>query len=77
MDARFYLNPLHPYVGNAYGEDRLNEFKQKIIELTDRAAISDCTRLLSNEDVNRQFYDYKHFRDVEAGKVLDCGLRLS
>jgi len=76
VDAKFYLNPLHPYVGNAYGEDRMNEFKQRIMGLTDRATISDCTRLLSNEDVNRQFYDYKHFRDVEAGKVLDCGLRL-
>lgn len=74
VNARFYLNPLHPYVANAYGDDRLNEFKQRMTELTGQANINDCTRLLINEDVNRRFYDYKHFRDVEAGKVLDCGL---
>ncbi len=74
VDARFYLNPLHPYVANAYREDRLNEFKQRMTELTGQANLSDCTRLLINEDVNKRFYDYKHFRDVEAGKVLDCGL---
>jgi len=30
IDAKFYLNPLHPYVADAYGEERLAEFKQKI-----------------------------------------------
>lgn len=76
VDARFYLNPLHPYVANAYGEDRLNEFKQSMRELTGQASLNDCTRLLDDEEVNRRFYDYKHFRDVDAGRVLDCGLEI-
>jgi hypothetical protein len=76
VNVRFYLNPLHPYVANAYGEDRLHEFKQRMAELAGQANLNDCTRLLSDEGVNQRFYDYKHFRDVEAGKVLDCGLNI-
>ncbi len=77
VNARFYLNPLHPYVANAYGEDRLHEFKQRMAVLAGQANLNDCTRLLSDEGVNQRFYDYKHFRDVEAGKVLDCGLGIA
>ena len=74
IDATFYLNPLHPYLANAYGTERLEEFKQKITALTGLGSIQDCTNLLIGEDVNRRFYDYKHFRPVEASKVIDCGL---
>ena len=74
IDATFYLNPLHPYLANAYGAERLAEFKQKISELTGLVSIQDCTNLLIGEDANRRFYDYKHFRLVEVSKVIDCGL---
>ncbi|MFA5924250.1 MAG: hypothetical protein WC856_23645 [Methylococcaceae bacterium] len=75
IETRFYLNPLHPYVVDAYGVKRLAEFKQKITELSGHNNISDCTDVLSGDDVNLRFYDYKHFRPVdEAGKVVNCGL---
>lgn len=76
VDARFYLNPLHPYVEKAYGDARLEEFRKKIVASTGQANLSDCTRLLSGneEDANRRFYDYKHFRDVEGETVIDCAL---
>ncbi|MDP3331008.1 MAG: hypothetical protein Q8Q40_14725 [Methylococcaceae bacterium] len=76
IDAKFYLNPLHPYVANAYGSERLAEFKQKITQLQGIGGINDCTRLLIDDDVNRRFYDYKHFRPMETGKVIDCGLSM-
>jgi hypothetical protein len=74
VETIFYLNPLHPYVANAYGESRLAEFKQKIINLTGEAGIRDCTELLNNEADNRNFYDYKHFRPENTGPVIGCGL---
>jgi len=74
VETRFYLNPLHPYVINAYGDNRLAEFKQKIINLTGEADIRDCTELLNNEAANRNFYDYKHFRPENTGSVIGCGL---
>lgn len=74
IDSKFYLNPLHPYLANAYGAERLAEFKQNITTLTGQGNVQDCTELLTGEDVNRRFYDYKHFRPVEASKVIDCGL---
>ncbi len=74
IKTRFYLNPLHPYLANAYGADRLAEFKQKITTLTDQGSVQDCTELLTGEDFNRRFYDYKHFRSIEASKVIDCAL---
>lgn len=72
IDAKFLLNPLHPYLAKAYGADRLAEFKQKITALTDQDSVQDCTELLTGEDFNRRFYDYKHFRSIEASKVIDC-----
>lgn len=74
IDVKFYLNPLHPYIANAYGDGRLVEFKQKIAEITGQSPIQDCTELLSSDNVNRRFYDYKHFRPVEAPKVIECAL---
>ena len=74
IDAKFYLNPLHPYVADAYGVGRLAEFKQKIEEMSGQDSIRDCADVLSVDDVNRHFYDYKHFRAVDASKVIDCGL---
>ncbi|MGZ8954313.1 MAG: hypothetical protein ACXW0Q_06505 [Methylovulum sp.] len=74
IDSKFYLNPLHPYLANAYGAERLAEFKQKITALTAQGSVQDCTELLIGDDVNRRFYDYKHFRPVEAQRVIDCGL---
>ncbi|MEQ1531474.1 MAG: hypothetical protein ABL925_19335, partial [Methylococcales bacterium] len=74
IEARFYLNPLHPYVADAYGAKRLAEFKQKITEMSGGGGIRDCTDVLSGDDVNRQFYDYKHFRPEAVGIVTKCGL---
>jgi hypothetical protein len=74
IDAKFYLNPLHPYVADAYEVERLAEFKQKITELSGSERIGDCSDLLQGDDVNQHFYDYKHFRPIEAAKVIDCGL---
>jgi hypothetical protein len=74
IESKFYLNPLHPYVAEAYGVKRLAEFKQKITELSGSESVSDCTELLQGDDVNQHFYDYKHFRPIEAAKVIDCGL---
>ncbi|MDP3332305.1 MAG: hypothetical protein Q8S55_10015 [Methylococcaceae bacterium] len=74
IDAKFYLNPLHPYVADAYGAKRLAEFKQKITEMSRGGGIRDCTDVLSGDDINRQFYDYKHFRPEAAGVVTKCGL---
>ena len=74
IDAKFYLNPLHPYVAEAYGVERLAEFKQKITELSGAERIGDCADLLQGGDVNQHFYDYKHFRPVDVSKVIDCGL---
>jgi hypothetical protein len=74
VETRFYLNPLHPYVANAYGENRLAAFKAKIAGIAGQG-IQDCTQLLNSEDVNQRFYDYKHFRPEEAFRVIDCGLK--
>ena len=74
IESKFYLNPLHPYVAEAYGVKRLAEFKQKITELSGPESVGDCTELLQGDDVNQHFYDYKHFRPSGAAKVLDCGL---
>jgi hypothetical protein len=74
INARFYLNPLHPYVHAAYGESRLREFKQKIIGLTGNPYVKDCTELLNDGDVNLHFYDYKHFLPDNAKAVIECGL---
>jgi hypothetical protein len=74
IDSKFYLNPLHPYLANAYGAERLAEFKQKITALTGQGSVQDCTNLLNGDNVNQRFYDYKHFRPVQAEKVIDCGL---
>ena len=74
IDVKFYLNPLHPYIANAYGDGRLVEFKQKIAEITGQSSIQDCTELLNSDDANRRFYDYKHFRPVEAPTVIECAL---
>jgi len=74
IDVKFYLNPLHPYIANAYGDGRLVEFKQKIAEITGQSPIQDCTELLNSDDVNRRFYDYKHFRPVEVPTVIECAL---
>ena len=72
IDAKFYLNPLHPYVADAYEAKRLAEFKQKIIEMSGGGGgIRNCTDVLSRDDINRQFYDYKHFRP-EAGGGRRC-----
>lgn len=74
IDAKFYLNPLHPYVAKGYGTERLAEFKLKITQLIGQGGINDCTGLLIDDDVNLRFYDYKHFRPSETSKVVDCGL---
>lgn len=74
IDTKIYLNPLHPYIAEAYGAERLAEFKQRITELIGQDSIQDCTELLLGDDVNRRFYDYRHFRPTETGKVIDCGL---
>ena len=74
IESRFYLNPLHPYVANAYGVERLIEFKQKIAELSGAERVVNCTDLLQGDDANQHFYDYKHFRSSEAAKVIDSGL---
>ena len=74
IEGRFYLNPLHPHVAEAYGVERLAEFKQKITESSGVEGVSDCTDLLQGNDVNQRFYDYKHFRPSEAAKVVGCGL---
>lgn len=74
VETRFYLNPLHPYVANAYGENRLAAFKAKIAGITGQG-IEDCTQLLNSEDVNQRFYDYKHFMPTESFGVIECALR--
>lgn len=76
VDAHYYLNPLHPHVLKAYGADRLDEFRKKIVELTGQVNLSDCTHLLST-DADQRFYDYKHFRDVMSETVLNCALASS
>jgi len=74
VETKFYLNPLHPHVAEAYGEKRLAEFKQKISELSGDKDIKDCTGLLNNGDVNLHFYDYKHFLPDNAPAVMECGI---
>jgi hypothetical protein len=74
IDAKFYLNPLHPYVADAYGEERLSDFKQKIGVITEDNSVQNCTNLLSADDPNHKFYDYKHYRITESSKVIECGL---
>ncbi|MBF6650735.1 MULTISPECIES: hypothetical protein [unclassified Methylobacter] len=74
VETRFYLNPLHPYVINAYGENRLAAFKAKIAGITGQG-LEDCTQLLNRDDVNQQFYDYKHFLPEKANLVISCGLQ--
>jgi hypothetical protein len=74
IESRFYLNPLHPYVADAYGVERLAEFKQKITELSGAEKVGDCSDLLQGDDVNQHYYDYKHFTPSEVAKVMDCGL---
>jgi hypothetical protein len=76
IDAKFYLNPLHPYVAKAYSIERLAEFKVKITQLTGMDGINNCTAILMDDEVNRRFYDYKHFRPTETSKVIDCGLSM-
>lgn len=75
IEAIFYLNPLHPYLVNAYGTDRIGEFKRKLEDLSKLSGIRDCTDVLSGADVNQRFYDYKHFRPLEASVVIDCGIK--
>jgi hypothetical protein len=73
VDARFYLNPLHPYVARAYGAERLAYFKQKIAIISGHNDLKDCTNVLSDAgDINRRFYDYKHFRPSESALVMAC-----
>lgn len=74
VDTAFYLNPLHPYVANAYGENRLATFKAKIEGIAGQG-IQDCTQLLNSDDVNQRFYDYKHFLPEKASSVISCGLQ--
>ncbi len=74
IESKFYFNPLHPYVADAYGVKRLTEFKQTITGLSGAESVGDCTELLQGDDVNHHFYDYKHFRPSGAAKVIDCGL---
>jgi hypothetical protein len=74
VETTFYLNPLHPYVANAYGKNRLAAFKAKIAGIAEQG-LEDCTQLLNSEDVNQQFYDYKHFRPAETARVVECALR--
>lgn len=75
IDSKFYLNPLHPYLANAYGAKRLAEFKQKVTALTGQGGIQDCTELLTGEDVNQRYYDYKHFRPEESPVVISCAFK--
>jgi hypothetical protein len=74
VETAFYLNPLHPYVANAYGENRLAAFKAKIEGIAGQG-IQDCTQLLNSDDVNQRFYDYKHFLPEKANSVISCGLQ--
>lgn len=74
VKATFYLNPLHPYVAEAYGVGRLKEFKQKITALSGAGRIHDCTHLLNDGNVNQHFYDYKHFLPSQARAIMKCGL---
>jgi len=72
----FYFSPLHPfYINEGFGKKRLDEFKQRIVDITGMEAMPDCTDLLVGDDANNRFYDYKHFRSSEARKVVDCGLK--
>lgn len=74
VEYTIYLNPLHPFVVSAYGESRLSEFKEKINNLAGDK-VNDCTKILMGEGVNRRFYDYKHFRDVESEQVVACAMQ--
>jgi len=77
VDAKFYLNPLHPYVAQAYGKERLAAFKQKVAELSGHNDINDCTNVLNNAgDINSRFYDYKHFRPSESILVTACAFNV-
>jgi len=73
IETHVYLNPLHPYVADSYGAERLADFKRKVSDLIGQT-LSDCTNLLNDEQVNTKFYDYKHFRPSESSKVIACGL---
>lgn len=76
VKAVFYLSPLHPfYIAQGFGKKRLDEFKQRIVDITGMEKMPDCTYLLVGDDANHRFYDYKHFRASEAYKVVDCGLK--
>lgn len=75
IDSKFYLNPLHPHLANAYGAKRLAEFKQNVTALTGQGGIQDCTELLTDEDVNQRYYDYKHFRPEESPVVISCAFK--
>jgi hypothetical protein len=57
-----------------YGLELAAFFKQKIAVITKDNSVQDCTNLLSADDANHKFYDYKHYRITESSKVIDCGL---
>jgi len=73
VESQVYLNPLHPRLAGAYGEKRLEEFKQRIRAAGRLESLPDCTRLL-DRDADQAYYDFKHFRPAVADRVLDCGL---
>lgn len=77
VDTKFYLNPLHPHIVEAYGKERLTEFKNRIGNLTGIESFVDCSNILIDGvgDVNQRFYDYKHFRPSESATVLNCAIK--
>lgn len=74
VDANFYFNPLHHYIADAYGPERMAYFKERITFLTDSAKVADCVSLLQGKDIAYHYYDYKHFRPTENAAIIACGL---
>jgi hypothetical protein len=68
-----YLNPLHPHIAEGYGTARLKEFKRRIENTPGIGLVRDCTEIL-DADADGAFYDLKHFRPEQAGRVLGCAM---
>ncbi len=73
VESHLYLNPLHPNLSLAYGPVRLKEFKDRLIQAGTLEQLPDCTHLF-DQGANPVYYDFKHFRPLVAGQVLDCAL---
>lgn len=75
IELSLYLNPLHPQVIAAYGDERLAWFKTRIMALAGLQTLPDCTRLFNLVTASLDFYDFRHFKPEHSPAVLQCALK--